>query len=122
MTVRSQEEGATANGAFGKGLRVLLFVFFGIMIVTFVVFLPTYLYFLMTRSDSAVSIATNPITGVFIGFFLSTFIVLFLKYSSGPIEFEGLTFRFKGASGPVVLWALVFIVIVIGLSTLGAAE
>jgi hypothetical protein len=33
-------------------------------------------------------------------------IVIVLENTSGPIEFEGLGFRFKGASGPVVLWCL----------------
>lgn len=36
-------------------------------------------------------------------------IVVFLESSSGPIEFEGVGFRFKGASGPIVLWILVFL-------------
>jgi len=36
-------------------------------------------------------------------------LVLFLKYSTGPLEFEGLGFKFKGASGPVVLWVLCFL-------------
>jgi hypothetical protein len=75
----------------------------------------------MITSQSPNDIATNPITVVFVSFFLATFVVLFLRYSAGPIEFEGLSFRFKGASGPVVLWALVFIVIVIGLTALGTA-
>jgi hypothetical protein len=114
-------ESAAPGDQFGWGLRILLFAFFAVMIVTFLIFLPAYLYFLMTKSTTPIAIATNPITGVFISFFLSTFIVLFLKYSAGPIEFEGLTFRFKGASGPVVLWALCFLVIVIGLSTLGSS-
>src|SRR2546430_15454754 len=29
------------------------------------------------------------------------FIVVFLEQKSGPIEFEGLGFKFKGAAGPV---------------------
>jgi hypothetical protein len=38
-------------------------------------------------------------------------IVLILEIKSGAIEFEGLGFRFRGASGPVVLWAFCFLVI-----------
>ena len=37
------------------------------------------------------------------------FIVVFLESSSGPIEFEGLGFKFKGASGPIVLWVFCFL-------------
>jgi hypothetical protein len=113
---------ATSHERFGRGLRICLFIFFTVMILTFLIFLPTYLYFLMTTSTNPTEIAGNPVTRVFIAFFLATFIILFLRYSAGPIEFEGLSFRFKGASGPVVLWALVFLVIVVGLWRLGAPE
>jgi hypothetical protein len=36
---------------------------------------------------------------------------MFLEQTSGPIEFEGLGFKFKGASGPVVLWVFCFLAI-----------
>lgn len=36
-------------------------------------------------------------------------IVVFLESSTGPIEFEGMGFKFKGASGPIVLWAFCFL-------------
>lgn len=38
-------------------------------------------------------------------------LVIVLENTSGPIEFEGLGFRFKGASGPLVLWCICFLVI-----------
>jgi len=38
-------------------------------------------------------------------------VVLLLRNTEGPIEFEGLGFKFKGASGPVVLWVFVFLAI-----------
>jgi hypothetical protein len=38
-------------------------------------------------------------------------LVVFLESSSGPIEFKGLGFKFKGASGPIVLWVLCFLAI-----------
>lgn|GEM_PF-1470509 len=38
-------------------------------------------------------------------------IVMLLRNTEGPLEFEGLGFKFKGASGPVVLWAMCFLVI-----------
>src|SRR3989442_4797467 len=37
------------------------------------------------------------------------FIVLVLKVTNGPIEFEGLGFRFKGAAGPIVFWIMCFL-------------
>jgi len=41
-------------------------------------------------------------------------IVSLLKVTNGPIEFEAIGFKFRGASGPIVLWILCFLVIVIG--------
>ena len=44
--------------------------------------------------------------------FASTFIILILKITEGPIEFSGLGFNFKGASGQVVLWVFCYLAIV----------
>jgi hypothetical protein len=38
-------------------------------------------------------------------------IVVFLRQTEGPIEFEGLGFKFKGAAGQVVMWVLCFLAI-----------
>lgn len=43
--------------------------------------------------------------------FAALFIVLVLKESSGNIEFSGLGFVFKGASGQIVLWIFVYLAI-----------
>jgi hypothetical protein len=45
-------------------------------------------------------------------------VVVILRSTDGPIEFEGLGFKFRGASGPVVLWALCFMVMVSGIRLL----
>jgi hypothetical protein len=37
--------------------------------------------------------------------------VTFLRQSEGPIEFEALGFKFKGASGQVVLWGVCIIIL-----------
>ena len=47
--------------------------------------------------------------------FLALFIVLLLRFTTGPIEFEGLGFKFRGASGPVVLWIFCFLAIIGGI-------
>ena len=49
---------------------------------------------------------------------LSFFIVVILESSFGNIEFEGLGFKFKGASGPIVLWTLCYLVISITIKIL----
>jgi hypothetical protein len=36
-------------------------------------------------------------------------VVFFLRQTSGPIEFQGAGFKFKGTSGQVVLWLVCFI-------------
>lgn len=38
-------------------------------------------------------------------------IVLFLEAKSGRIEFEGFGFKFRGASGEIVLWLICFLAI-----------
>ena len=38
-------------------------------------------------------------------------VVAVLRNTEGPIEFEGLGFKFKGASGPVILWMLCFLAV-----------
>ena len=39
-------------------------------------------------------------------------IVLFLEAKSGLIEFEGFGFKFRGASGEIILWVICFLAIV----------
>lgn len=43
---------------------------------------------------------------------MSMCIVILLRYTAGPIEFEVPGFVFKGASGQVVLWVVCFLAIV----------
>lgn len=56
---------------------------------------------------------------VVVAFYLSIIVVLILKFSIGPMEFEGFGFRFRGGSGPLILWVICFSVIVGGMSVLG---
>ncbi len=41
----------------------------------------------------------------------SLVLVVILEASSGPVHFKGMGFEFRGASGQVVLWVLVFLAI-----------
>jgi hypothetical protein len=36
-------------------------------------------------------------------------LVVFLRQTDGPIEFEGLGLKFKGAAGQVIMWAVCFL-------------
>jgi hypothetical protein len=40
---------------------------------------------------------------------VSFILVVLLRQIDGPIEFEGLGFKFRGAAGQVVLWVLCFL-------------
>jgi len=44
----------------------------------------------------------------------SACIVLLLKATTGPIEFEGMGFKFRAASGPIILWILCFLAMILG--------
>jgi len=45
-------------------------------------------------------------------------VVVTLEATSGKIEFQVLEVKFKGASGPVILWVLCFLVFVLSLRVL----
>jgi hypothetical protein len=47
--------------------------------------------------------------------FLAYFIVGTLENVRGNIEFEAIGIKFKGASGPIVMWVLVYISIVLSI-------
>jgi hypothetical protein len=38
-------------------------------------------------------------------------IVVFLQQTAGPVEFNALGFKFKGAAGQVVMWVICFLAI-----------
>jgi hypothetical protein len=40
---------------------------------------------------------------------VSFILVVFLRQTDGPIEFEGLGFKFKGAAGQVAMWVVCFL-------------
>jgi hypothetical protein len=45
-------------------------------------------------------------------------VVLLLRSTTGPVEFEAIGFKFRGASGPIVMWIAVFLVIAIAIKML----
>jgi len=42
-------------------------------------------------------------------------LVVFLRQTDGPIEFRGLGFEFKGASGQVAMWVVCFLAIAVAI-------
>ncbi len=61
-----------------------------------------------------------PIIGAVFAAILSFTLVIALEYVIGPITIKfGENFNFTGASGPIILWCICFIVIIFGLYLLG---
>jgi hypothetical protein len=47
---------------------------------------------------------------------LSAFVLVsVLEIQSGPVQFEGLGIKLKGAAGPVVFWVICFLAIIVGI-------
>jgi len=61
---------------------------------------------------------TQAVVGLPIAAVAAFLLVSVLQITSGKIEFEGIGFKFRGASGPVVLWIACFIVLVLGIKLL----
>jgi len=49
---------------------------------------------------------------------MSLTVLSLLRVSAGPIEFEALGFKFRGASGPVVLWIFTYLACISGVVAL----
>lgn len=64
-----------------------------------------------------------PIIGAVFAAILSFTLVIALEYVIGPISIRfGEKFNFTGASGPIILWCICFVVIVYGLYLLGITD
>ncbi|MDQ3563661.1 MAG: hypothetical protein M3436_05815 [Pseudomonadota bacterium] len=63
-----------------------------------------------------------PIIGAVFAEILSFTLVIALEHVAGPINIEYGTFKFQGASGPIILWCICFLAIVYGLCLLGMPE
>ena len=69
---------------------------------------------LKTGELSKIMLAHFPaIVGLPFAALLALVIVLFLESRSGNLEFEAIGLKFRGASGPIVLWVLAFLAIVL---------
>lgn len=56
--------------------------------------------------------------GLPLGALVATCLVLLLESPESPIEFEGLGFKFRGASGPIILWVFSFLAITLAIRVL----
>lgn len=53
---------------------------------------------------------------------MSIIVVSLFRATSGPLEFEGFGFKFRGASGPLVLWIFTFLACVGAMRLLWVAQ
>lgn len=84
-------------------------------------FLASTLQLLLFERDIALEIITEHFAatvGLPFAAIAALVLVIILEASSGPMEFEALGFRFKGASGQVVLWIAVFLAITLAIKLL----
>jgi len=84
-------------------------------------FLVSTLQLLLFERDIALDIITQHFAatvGLPFAAIAALVLVIVLEASSGPVEFEALGFRFKGASGQVVLWIAVFLAITLAIKLL----
>lgn len=58
------------------------------------------------------------LVGVPMAVICSLWVVTILRLKSGPIQFELLGLKFRGASGPVILWLLCFLAIILAIKML----
>jgi hypothetical protein len=54
--------------------------------------------------------------------FFALYLVSIFESANGPIEFELLGLKFKGASGPIIFWVLIFLSAVLALKLLWRTE
>ena len=80
-------------------------VFAAAVVAGFFQVLPTALLIRIAEQQFAV------VVGLPSAALLAAFIVVALRYTEGPLRFEGLGFKFEGGSGQGVLWVVCFLAI-----------
>ena len=98
-----------------KALGWLIFSFIGLFLSVIFVFFAIHLvsgteWIIKLIQEHFAAIVLVPL-----GQMAALCIVLLLKVStSGAIKFQFLTFKFRGASGPIILWVLCFFSVIAG--------
>jgi hypothetical protein len=66
-------------------------------------------YFFTDRVGTILQDHYQAIIGLPAAAVVSFIVVVFLRHIEGPIEFEGLGFKLKGAAGQAVMWVVCFL-------------
>ena len=90
-----------------------------IVVIGTAIFTSIYLGVLVYRNfDAIIREHFAAVVGLPLGAIAAFCIVYVFEYSTGTIELEGMGFKFKGASGPIILWLFCFLAIVMGIKFL----
>ncbi|MDT8320728.1 MAG: hypothetical protein RQ826_09420 [Xanthomonadales bacterium] len=121
MTAEQQPEDQNASSSQDTGRpngeTTVQSILKQMILIGFVAFFIAYfgylLYEILTGGWILTKIQQNFAATVVMAFaaLVALFVVLLLQYSAGQIEFEVPGFKFRGASGPVVLWVLSFLAV-----------
>jgi hypothetical protein len=93
----------------------LALVVVGIVIYLFVLAAMTYMPW---ENEDIVYTHFPAIVGLPMAAALSFLLIILLPAAYGRIEFEALGIKLKGASGPIILWIICFIVVVVAIKLL----
>ncbi|MGH6846332.1 MAG: hypothetical protein ACREC0_02505 [Methylocella sp.] len=101
-------------GQFGFGVAVLFVAMAVIMLILNTYWMAQQEWYFkdVLREHMLVIVGLPMATGV------SVAIVVFLRQTDGPIEFEGLGFKLKRAAGQVTMWILTFLAMAVAMKLL----
>jgi hypothetical protein len=119
VEIKNNTFSSSANMVFGKGIVQFAIIF------TFAFYLVciTVNYGYRTYWNSPLHPSFMPFVYVAVAAILAFTVVLTFDIAvGGTIDFEFLGQKFRGASGPVVLWILSFLTIMLGFRLSGATE
>jgi hypothetical protein len=115
--IGGEEETSMLERQLTKGLRLVA----GLGVFSFaLLFCGRVLYLALTEPYwKKLSLKQFPtMVGLPVSAIAALFLVLVLRAEAGEIEFKAVGFEFKGASGPIVMWALCFLVLTVAIRTL----
>ncbi|MEZ8241973.1 hypothetical protein AB6C73_26360 [Vibrio splendidus] len=101
------------NDKFQNAIRMVVFILFAILTLS----TGYYIFVSLVLGWSAPPTVTH-LANYVLAAEISLVVVLALKYTIGPIELSMAKLKFKGASGPIIFWAICFFVTSSGIAIL----
>ncbi len=113
VTAAKTESALTRHRLYIEPLLLIFFTMLMLCVSIYLIENLTGLLIFHHSGDSRI-LEESPIVGIPLSTFIALFIVLFLRYAAGPIEIEGFGVKFRGASGPIILWIICFLAVTYG--------